>query len=91
MAKHDLKLVKQISKHCSDHEYGSDDYWICEIQWNTRPENHQAGSCKMGSPTDPMAVVDPELKVRGISRLRVADASIMPRVRIPFESLDIIL
>ena len=39
---------------------------------------HPAGSCKMGN--DPMAVVDARLRVRGIGRLRVADASIMPTV-----------
>ncbi len=37
---------------------------------------HYAGTCRVG--TDAMAVVDPDLRVRGISRLRVADASIMP-------------
>jgi choline dehydrogenase len=37
---------------------------------------HYAGTCRMG--TDDLAVVDPELRVRGVSRLRVADASIMP-------------
>ncbi|HEY3808226.1 MAG TPA: FAD-dependent oxidoreductase [Kofleriaceae bacterium] len=39
---------------------------------------HPTGTCKMG--TDPMAVVDPELRVRGIRGLRVADASVMPRI-----------
>lgn len=39
---------------------------------------HQSGTCKMGR--DPMAVVDSQLRVRGITGLRVADASIMPRV-----------
>ncbi|MGH7583748.1 MAG: GMC family oxidoreductase [Gemmatimonadales bacterium] len=39
---------------------------------------HPAGSCRMG--TDPMCVVDPELRVHGVEGLRVADASIMPRV-----------
>ncbi|RCJ17974.1 choline dehydrogenase [Nostoc minutum NIES-26] len=38
--------------------------------------HHPSGTCKMG--TDPMAVVDPELRVHGVKGLRVADASIMP-------------
>jgi choline dehydrogenase-like flavoprotein len=37
---------------------------------------HPAGTCAMG--TDGMAVVDPQLRVRGVEALRVADASIMP-------------
>jgi choline dehydrogenase len=37
---------------------------------------HPVGTCKMG--VDPMAVVDPRLRVHGITRLRVADASVMP-------------
>jgi choline dehydrogenase len=37
---------------------------------------HPVGTCRMGS--DPLAVVDDELRVHGIAGLRVADASIMP-------------
>ncbi|MEQ9491319.1 MAG: GMC family oxidoreductase N-terminal domain-containing protein [Alphaproteobacteria bacterium] len=39
---------------------------------------HASGTCKMG--VDEMAVVDPELRLRGIDRLRVIDSSIMPVV-----------
>ncbi len=39
---------------------------------------HPAGTCRMGS--DPDAVVDPQLRVRGIAGLRVADASVMPKL-----------
>ena len=39
---------------------------------------HPVGTCKMGN--DPMAVVDDELRVRGIGRLRVIDASVFPRI-----------
>jgi choline dehydrogenase len=41
---------------------------------------HPVGTCKMGSAGDPSAVVDTDFKVRGISGLRVIDASIMPTI-----------
>jgi len=39
---------------------------------------HPVGTCKMG--VDKLAVVDPELRVSGLAGLRVADASVMPRI-----------
>lgn len=39
---------------------------------------HLIGTCGMGPASDPMAVVDDQLRVRGVEGLRVADASIMP-------------
>tara|TARA_R110002124_G_scaffold105944_2_gene257198 strand:- start:2360 stop:4021 length:1662 start_codon:yes stop_codon:yes gene_type:complete len=41
---------------------------------------HPCGTCKMGAPSDPMAVVDPECRVIGVDGLRVADSSIFPRI-----------
>jgi len=41
---------------------------------------HCVGTCRMGDSADPLAVVDPELRVRGVERLRVIDASVMPTV-----------
>ncbi|GHD51826.1 oxidoreductase [Streptomyces mirabilis] len=39
---------------------------------------HPAGTCRMGATDDRLAVVDPELRVRGLDGLRIADASVFP-------------
>ncbi|MCQ4212534.1 GMC family oxidoreductase [Streptomyces longispororuber] len=39
---------------------------------------HPAGTCRMGATSDELAVVDPELRVRGLNSLRIADASVFP-------------
>jgi choline dehydrogenase-like flavoprotein len=48
------------------------------VRKEARTVYHPVGTCRMGS--DPGAVVDPQLRVRGVAGLRVADASIMPRI-----------
>ena len=57
----------------------SDDEILAYLRAEALTVYHPVGSCKMG--TDPMAVVDPAtLKVRGVDGLRVADASVMPKL-----------
>ncbi len=56
----------------------SDDEWDAYIRETGYTVHHPVGTCKMG--TDDAAVVDPELRVKGIAGLRVADASVMPTV-----------
>ncbi len=41
---------------------------------------HPCGTCRMGDPSDPATVVDPECRVVGVEGLRVADSSVFPRV-----------
>jgi choline dehydrogenase len=54
----------------------SDDELLDWVRNNAETTYHLVGTCKMGA--DPMAVVDDQLRVRGMEGLRVADASIMP-------------
>jgi choline dehydrogenase-like flavoprotein len=56
----------------------SDDAIRADIRARVNTIFHPVGTCKMG--TDDRAVVDPELRVRGIDGLRVVDGSIMPRI-----------
>ena len=53
------------------------DHWL---RRNVTTSYHISGTCKMGPDHDPLAVVNPQLQVRGLAALRVADASIMPDV-----------
>ena len=56
----------------------TDEQWLQYARENGGTVFHPTSTCKMG--IDPMAVVDPELRVYGIEGLRVIDASVMPTV-----------
>jgi choline dehydrogenase-like flavoprotein len=58
------------------HDNMSDEEWAGHIRARADTIYHPVGTCKMG--IDHLAVVDPDLKVRGLEGLRVVDASVMP-------------
>lgn len=83
LKKYGLTMVDNPIEECEQfgkHAISNYAYWDCKFRYDTRPENHQAGTCKMGPSYDPMAVVSPDLQVHGVKGLRVADAAIMPQV-----------
>ncbi|WYZ42001.1 hypothetical protein EsH8_V_000896 [Colletotrichum jinshuiense] len=60
------------------HKYSTREDWIPYVRDNATTCYHAAGTCAMGKTTDPNAVVDSTLTVKGVKGLRVADCSIMP-------------
>ena len=58
----------------------SDEALLDYIKANASTGYHHVGTCRMGSSEDANAVVDPQLRVRGIGKLRIADGSIMPTI-----------
>jgi|TARA_B100000780_G_scaffold67254_1_gene44434 choline dehydrogenase len=71
-------MKKHIKANGLPHNRISEDSLIQHIKKTVETVYHPVGTCKMGN--DTMAVVDPNLKVHGISNLRVVDASIMPKI-----------
>jgi choline dehydrogenase len=58
----------------------SDEALDAHLRRKAESAYHPSGTCKMGSAGDPEAVVDGQLRVRGVRNLRVVDASVMPTV-----------
>jgi len=65
---------------CRHLSYGSDAYWECCVKRLTMQMHHQCCTAKMGPPSDRNAVVNSQLMVNGVSRLRVIDCSVMPSI-----------
>ena len=58
----------------------SDEQIVAFIRRKAESIYHPVGTCRMGAADDPQAVVDPQLRVRGVQGLRVVDASVMPKL-----------
>lgn len=78
--RYDSKLQHNPMPGCKNLEFGTDQYWTCCVETMTTQFHHQSGTCKMGPDWDRNAVVNPQLMVYGINKLRVIDCSIMPTI-----------
>lgn len=63
------EFIRPPLPECDELEYQSTPYWRCYLKYLTTSGSHQTGTCSMG------VVVDNRLRVYGIERLRVIDAS----------------
>ncbi|KAG6460212.1 oxygen-dependent choline dehydrogenase [Manduca sexta] len=63
-------------RQCDNFVFGSHGYWMCYVLNVAGTQYHPVGTCAMGLE----GVVDARLKVRGVSNLRVVDASVMPSI-----------
>uniref|UniRef100_A0A182IM41 Glucose-methanol-choline oxidoreductase N-terminal domain-containing protein n=1 Tax=Anopheles atroparvus TaxID=41427 RepID=A0A182IM41_ANOAO len=77
---HEGELHRITIAECDRLPYDSDEYWECYARVMTLTLYHPVGTAKMGPDTDPEAVVDPRLRVKGVKGLRVVDGSIMPNI-----------
>ncbi|KAK3098403.1 hypothetical protein FSP39_019191 [Pinctada imbricata] len=92
---------QRVMPELNGHKYGTDEYWEEYVRHFTVTGYHPTSTCAMGSVDDPDAVVDPNLRVRGIKNLRVADCSVMrtitsgntnaPAIMIGEKAADLIL
>ncbi|XP_059474371.1 glucose dehydrogenase [FAD, quinone]-like [Neocloeon triangulifer] len=80
LRRHGARLNPNVYPRCGRLGINSDDYWECVIRHYSQTIYHPTCTAKMGPATDPMAVLDAQLRVRGVDGLRVVDASVMPNI-----------
>ncbi|CAD7089264.1 unnamed protein product [Hermetia illucens] len=78
--KYGIKHLRQVHPKCSLFGDDTDEYWDCYIRHANNLIYHPTGTARMGPIEDKRTVVDPRLRVKGVKRLRVIDASIMPKI-----------
>ncbi|MCG6858878.1 MAG: choline dehydrogenase [Salaquimonas sp.] len=89
--RHCVRLTREIFAQPAFDEYRgreiapgsdvqSDDQLDAFIRQHAESAYHPCGTCRIGRADDRHAVVDPELQVIGVDRLRVADSSVFPRI-----------
>ena len=70
--------AKQVVEELPGDAVQSDDEWARFLRGNAFRPFHPVGTCRMGS--DENAVVDPDLRLRGVQGVRVVDASVFPTI-----------
>lgn len=79
--RHEIEEVPLAIPECNAiNDRNSDAYYECLIRNMISTLYHPSCTVKMGPDSDPMACVDSRLRVKGVTGLRVADASIMPNI-----------
>ena len=69
-----------VSEHYPGAQVRTDEELLDAARTYGNTTFHVMGTCRMGPESDPTAVVDDELRVRGVEGLRVVDASVMPQM-----------
>lgn len=76
----EVEMSREPVPGCEHLRWETDEHWACVVRALATTVYHPVGTCKMGPAQDPSAVVDARLRVHGVRRLRVVDASVMPTI-----------
>lgn len=74
------RFTDKVLPGCEYYKFRSDKYWECFARYMSVSLHHIVGTATMGAEGSPGSVVDTQLRVIGVTGLRVIDASVIPRV-----------